>query len=70
MFIKGKVRDYMKRILHNYCSDNEVNITQIVAYKDNELAIEDYRYDFKRDDTMNVMSVTRSITSLLIGIAG
>lgn len=67
--MKGKVRDYMKRILHNYCSDNEVNITQIVAYKDNELAIEDYRYDFKRDVTMNVMSVTKSITSLLIGIA-
>lgn len=56
-------------ILHNYSSKNDINITQIIAYKDNELLIEDNRYNFKREDTMNVMSVTKSITSLLIGIA-
>lgn len=58
----------MKRILNNYTSKNDINITQIVAYKDDELLIEENRYNFKREDTMNVMSVTKSITSLLIGI--
>ncbi len=59
----------MKQIQKNYLSKNEENITQIIAYKDNELVIEDNRKDFKREDTMNIMSVTKSVTSLLIGIA-
>ena len=58
-----------KCVLNDYYSKNENNITQIVAYKDNKLEIEDYRLGFKREDTMNVMSVTKSITSLLVGIA-
>jgi len=57
------------KALKNYSSKNDVNITQIVGYKNGELLVEDYRFDFNRDDTMNIMSVTKSITSLLIGIA-
>lgn len=56
-------------MLSNYSSKNDVNITQIVAYKDDKLLIEDYRYGFERESTMNVMSVTKSVTSILIGIA-
>ena len=59
----------MKKVLNNYSSKNDVNIRQIVAYRDNVLEIEEYREGFTRDDTMNVMSVTKSVTSLLIGIA-
>ena len=59
----------MKKVLNNYSSKNDVNIRQIVAYKDNELQIEEYKAGFSKEDTMNVMSVTKSITSLLIGIA-
>ena len=59
----------MKKVLNNYSSKNNINITQIVAYKDDTLEIEEYYHDFSREDTMNVMSVTKSITSLLIGIA-
>lgn len=57
------------KILNEYSSKNDINITQIVAYRGNELLIEDYRYDFNKESTMNVMSVTKSITSLLVGIA-
>ena len=57
------------KVLKNYTSKNDVNICQIVAYKGNELLIEEYKNDFSKEDTMNVMSVTKSITSLLIGIA-
>ena len=56
-------------VLNNYSSKNDINICQIVAYKNNELMIEEYKNGFVREDTMNVMSVTKSITSLLIGIA-
>ena len=59
----------MKKVLNNYSSKNDINIRQIVAYKNNVLEIEEYREGFTRNDTMNVMSVTKSITSLLIGIA-
>ena len=59
----------MKKILNNYSSKNDINIRQIVAYKDNILEIEEYNEGFSKEDTMNVMSVTKSIISLLIGIA-
>ena len=59
----------MKKVLDAYSSKNDINIKQIVAYKDNILEIEEYKDAFKKDDTMNVMSVTKSVTSLLIGIA-
>lgn len=59
----------MKKVLNTYSSKNDINIRQIVAYKDNILEIEEYKEGFNREDTMNVMSVTKSVTSLLIGIA-
>ena len=59
----------MKKVLNNYSSKNDINIRQIVAYKDNVLEIEEYKNGFTKEDTMNVMSVTKSITSLLVGIA-
>lgn len=59
----------MKTMLNNYSSKNDINIRQIVAYKDNILEIEEYKEGFSKEDTMNIMSVTKSITSLLVGIA-
>ena len=59
----------MKKVLSVYSSKNDINIKQIIAYKNNVLEIEEYRDDFTKEDTMNVMSVTKSVTSLLIGIA-
>ena len=59
----------MKRILSNYKSKNDINILQVVAYKDGKKEIEAYKNGFTRDDTMNVMSVTKSITAILVGIA-
>ena len=59
----------MKKVLSVYSSKNDINIKQIVAYKNNVLEIEEYRDGFNRESTMNVMSVTKSITSLLVGIA-
>ena len=49
----------MKKVLNTYSSKNDVNIKQIVAYKDNILEIEEYRDGFTKEATMNVMSVTK-----------
>ena len=59
----------MKKVLDAYSSKNDMNIKQIVAYKNNILETEEYKDGFERDHTMNVMSVTKSVTSLLVGIA-
>ena len=59
----------MIRILKNYSSKNDVNIRQVVAYKNNKLVLEAYKDGFNRSDTLTVMSVTKSVTALLIGIA-
>ncbi len=59
----------MKKVLDTYSSKNDVNIKQIVAYKDNILEVEEYKDGFTKEDTMNIMSVTKSVTSLLVGIA-
>ena len=48
----------MKKVLDTYSSKNDINIIQIVAYKDNMLEIEEYNEGFRKDDTLNVMSVT------------
>ena len=50
----------MKKVLDTYSSKNDSNIKQIVAYKDNILEIETYKDGFNKEDTMNVMSVTKS----------
>lgn len=52
----------MKNVLKNYTSKNDINIRQIVAYKDNVLEIEENYAGFTTSCTMNVMSVTKSVT--------
>ena len=48
----------MRNVLNAYSSKNDINIKQIVAYKDNILEIEEYKDSITKEDTMNVMSVT------------
>ena len=55
--------------LHKYVEENCKNICQIVARKNDEIIYEDYWQGFKPNDTLHVMSVTKSVVSLLVGIA-
>ncbi|WP_326498380.1 serine hydrolase domain-containing protein [Clostridium brassicae] len=45
------------------------NIAGIVALKDGNLVYENYFNGYKREDTIHVASVTKSVLSALIGIA-
>jgi len=58
-----------KEELHDFIARNEPNICQIVAYKDDEIVYEDTWNGYKRDDAVHIMSATKSIVSLLYGIA-
>ncbi len=55
--------------LHTYVETNCGNICQIVALKNGQTVYEDYWHGFQPDDTLHVMSVTKSVVSLLVGIA-
>ncbi len=55
--------------LHEYIKNNQPNICQIVAYHDNEEVYSACWNDYKEDDCVHVMSVTKSVMALLVGIA-
>ena len=54
---------------HKYVSDNQPNICQMVVVQNDREIINDTWNGYKADDTVHTMSVTKSIVSLLVGIA-
>ena len=58
-----------KQELHNLIETQQPNICQVTAYKNNELVYSDCWNNYKATDCVHVMSVTKSIFALLIGIA-
>jgi len=55
--------------LHNLIREQQPNICQIVAYKNGEKVYSDCWNDYEPKDCTHIMSATKSIFSLLIGIA-
>lgn len=55
--------------LYDLIAKQQPNICQIVAYKDGEKVYSDCWNDYKTDDCTHIMSATKSIMALLIGIA-
>ena len=58
-----------KEELHKFIEEKQPNICQIVAYKDNKKVYSDCWNNYKEDDCVHIMSETKSIIALLIGIA-
>ena len=58
-----------KEEMHDLIAKQQPNICQIVAYKNNEKAYSDCWNNYKADDCIHIMSATKSIIALLIGIA-
>lgn len=58
-----------KKELHSFVEKEQPNICQIVVLKDGEEVYSDEWNDYKKSDCVHVMSATKSIVSLLIGIA-
>jgi len=59
----------VKEELHNIVAEQQPNICQIVAIKNNEIIYNDTWNAYTNEDNVHVASVTKSIISLLIGIA-
>ena len=58
-----------KQELHNLIETKQPNICQVVAYKGGEKVFSDCWNSYKADDCAHIMSVTKSVFALLIGIA-
>ena len=58
-----------KEELHDFIEKQQANICQIVAYKNNQKVYSDCWNHYKADDCTHIMSATKSIIALLIGIA-
>ena len=58
-----------KEELHTLIEQKQPNICQIAAYKNNEKVYSDCRNGYKEDDCTHIMSVTKSVVALLVGIA-
>ncbi|MEG1470563.1 MAG: serine hydrolase [Anaerovoracaceae bacterium] len=58
-----------KEMLHNLVKNEQPNICQIVVLKDGKEVYSDEWNHYKKSDCTHVMSATKSIVSLLIGIA-
>ena len=58
-----------KEELHKMIEQNQPNICQIEAIRDGRTVYSDTWNNYKNDDCAHVMSVTKSIMALLIGIA-
>lgn len=54
---------------HSYVADNQSNICQMVVIQNGRTLINDVWNGYQADDTVHTMSVTKSIVSLLVGIA-
>ncbi len=58
-----------KEKLHSLIEKEQPNICQVFAYKDDNEIYSDEWNDYKKNDCTHVMSATKSIVSLLIGVA-
>ena len=58
-----------KEELHTLIEQKQPNICQIAAYKNNEKVYSDCWNGYKEDDCTHIMSVTKSVVALLVGIA-
>ena len=55
--------------LHSFIKENQPNICQISCIKNGKEVYHDEWNDYKKEDTCHVMSATKSVVALLIGIA-
>lgn len=58
-----------KEELHDFITENQPNICQAAAYKNGKMVYSDYWNGYKKEDCVHIMSATKSIIALLVGIA-
>jgi CubicO group peptidase (beta-lactamase class C family) len=58
-----------KQELHNFINQTQPNICQIAAYRDGKEVYSDEWNGYEKEDACHMMSATKSIVSLLVGIA-
>ena len=58
-----------KAELHDFIAKNQPNICQIAAIREGKMVYSDTWNDYTKEDCTHIMSATKSIVALLVGIA-
>lgn len=58
-----------KEELHDFIEKQQPNICQITAIRDGQIVYEDVWNEYRKEDCTHIMSATKSVMALLIGIA-
>lgn len=61
--------DTINEMMHDFLSGNDRNINSILIIKNGKIVFEEYFYGYDRDKLHYLASVSKSITSILVGIA-
>ena len=61
--------DTLNDMMHDFLAGNDRNIHSILIVKNGKLVFEEYFYGYNRDKLHYLASVSKSITSILVGIA-
>ncbi|MEE9362249.1 MAG: serine hydrolase [Cellulophaga sp.] len=62
------IKELSKELIELIQKDYD-NIAGIVIYENNEITFENYFHGYKKKDTIHIASVTKSVLSILVGIA-
>ncbi len=54
---------------HRYVAENQPNICQMAVIQNGKTILNDVWNSYKTEDTVHTMSVTKSVVSILVGIA-
>ena len=68
-YMKERPETMNREQLHQLIENSQPNICQIVAVRDGKIVYRDNWNGYKDDDCLHVMSVTKSVMALLVGIA-
>ena len=60
---------YVSALMHKILNGDLPNIHSVLVIRNGKLVLEEYFYGYSRNATHNMASATKSITSLLVGIA-
>ena len=67
--MEDKYMNQNRNTLHSLVETTQPNICEITVIRDGEVCYEDFWHGFGTGDALNVMSVTKSVIALLMGIA-
>ena len=67
--MKARKHFMNKEELHEFIEENQPNICQVFAYKNGKAVYSDCWNGYEKNDCTHIMSATKSVMAILMGIA-